>query len=45
MKPSIYAGLKQRTFRQDLIHPLETDYGILAVVGSYNCWLKMCGPG
>ena len=29
MKRSIYAGMQQRTFRQALIHLLETDYGIL----------------
>ena len=29
MNRSIYAGLKQRTFRQALIHLLESDYGIL----------------
>ena len=29
MNRSIYAGMQQRTFRQALIHLLETDYGIL----------------
>jgi len=29
MNRSIYAGMQQRTFRQALIHLLETDYAIL----------------